>query len=242
MRGRESDEDQCGVIPRCIKQLLDAKSVVNTIYVSYLQLYCELITDLLLGSGGVESDSGATASQLYIREANNRVYVQGLSKCVIRSMEEFYQLLETGDRHRVTASTNMNETSSRSHAVMIVTITSEDLPPLAAASSTNTALKSSSSSSGGSSAGGSPALESTLYLVDLAGSERAAASANRAYMRGEEAKAINLSLSALGNCISALCDRKAHIPFRDSKLTRLLQVSGTVVCCRCVGVGVGVEG
>ena len=67
--------------------------------------------------------------------------------------------------------------------------------------------------------------ESTLMLVDLAGSERASATQNKGFLRGEEAKAINLSLSALGNCISALCDRKAHIPYRDSKLTRLMQSS-----------------
>jgi hypothetical protein len=67
-------------------------------------------------------------------------------------------------------------------------------------------------------------IESSLVLVDLAGSERANASDGRNYMRFEEAKAINLSLSSLGNCVSALVAGRKHIPYRDSKLTRLLQV------------------
>jgi hypothetical protein len=74
--------------------------------------------------------------------------------------------------------------------------------------------------------------ESTLVLVDLAGSERSSAIAGKSYLRAEESKSINLSLSALGNCISALSasttqtalgansTRKKHVPYRDSKLTR----------------------
>ncbi len=67
--------------------------------------------------------------------------------------------------------------------------------------------------------------ESTLFLVDLAGSERSTASAGQQYKRLEEGKAINLSLSSLGNCMNALAEKRKHVPYRDSKLTRLLQGS-----------------
>jgi len=104
----------------------------------------------------------------------------------------------------------MNLTSSRSHAALIITLIIPDQSNLTTITTTTT---------------GGSYKESTLVLVDLAGSERASATNGLNFMRAEEAKAINLSLSALGNCMSALAERRQHIPYRDSKLTRLLQCS-----------------
>lgn len=143
--------------------------------------------------------------QLSIREKNGQVFVEGLSKFPVTSVEDLWILLSRGDENRNTASTNMNETSSRSHAALMIQVIIKDDSSSASAATLGTHR------------------ESTLMLVDLAGSERASASDGRDYMRLEEAKAINLSLSALGNCMSALAEGRGHIPYRDSKLTRLLQ-------------------
>jgi hypothetical protein len=94
----------------------------------------------------------------------------------------------------------MNEESSRSHSVFQMSITYNNINDFT--------IK-----------------KSKLFLVDLAGSERATASAGHQLKRIEEGKAINLSLSSLGNCMNALAEKRKHIPYRDSKLTRLLQGS-----------------
>ena len=180
------------------------------IQISYLQIYCEAITDLL-----AETEDETNLSQkLSIREKKNgNIYVEGLRRYNITSVSDFTTLLERGDLARSTASTNMNETSSRSHAVLLVYILNKVERTEASSSSSDSDI--------------SGMRESVLVLVDLAGSERASASEGKDYMRLEEAKAINLSLSALGNCMSALAEGKSrtHIPYRDSKLTRLLQSS-----------------
>jgi len=237
MRGIDNDELNFGVMPRCIKQLLASKTSTDIIYMSYVQIYCELVTDLLWNFKGFDESTSSDAPnssvestidslnqsnnsqpQLYIREQNGKVFIQGVSRYLLTSLDDFFKVMAIGDKSRATATTNMNETSSRSHAVMIISISS-GVTGKDAQMTTNIG----------------PAKqtvvfqpmvnESTLMLVDLAGSERATATANKGYMRGEEAKSINLSLSALGNCISALCDKRTHIPYRDSKLTRLLQSS-----------------
>jgi kinesin family member 5 len=147
------------------------------------------------------------------------VFIQGVSRYLLTSMDDFFKVMQIGDKSRATASTNMNETSSRSHAVMIISISSTS------GVSGSGSVKGASDPAKQTIVNQPMVNESTLMLVDLAGSERASATANKGYMRSEEAKSINLSLSALGNCISALCDKKTHIPYRDSKLTRLLQSS-----------------
>lgn len=174
------------------------------LWVSYLQIYCESISDLLTMDGNGAGING----NLQLRERSGEVFVDGLSWERVRNLHDLRSLLDRGDSNRFTASTNINETSSRSHAVLIAKIVSP-LP----------------SSDSKQSSAAPQKQESSLVLVDLAGSERAAASSGRGYMRVEEGKAINLSLSALGNCMQALAARQQHIPFRDSKLTRLLQGS-----------------
>ena len=181
--------------------------------VSYLQIYCEVVSDLLDPSG----------TQLSIRERNGEVYVENLSESVITSYSDVQRIIERGDMNRNTATTNMNAHSSRSHAAMLIKIYTPDASDPASASCSASSQQT--------------LRESTLVLVDLAGSERSGAIAGKSYLRAEESKSINLSLSALGNCISALSasttqtalgsnsTRKKHVPYRDSKLTRLLQGS-----------------
>ena len=175
------------------------------------------VTDITANAG-----PAGDALQLSIREKGGRVFVEGLSRAPITNMQDLVNVLARGDANRNTAETNMNATSSRSHAALMVSV----LMPEETSSSSSSNNNSSNSSSNGGKKGVSVVYrESTLVLVDLAGSERAAASAGRQHMRLEEAKAINLSLSALGNCMSALAECRKHVPYRDSKLTRLLQGS-----------------
>jgi len=239
-----------GIMPRCIEDLLFATSGGRgQVWVSYLQIYCEVISDLLVvpavdcsapaaaavgtsegfgtlgihpGNSSSSSSSGAPAhvNPLTIRERAGSVFVEGLSRTRVTSLGDLDEILRRGDMNRSTASTNMNETSSRSHAALMVTVVmrDDDNGDVTAASSS-----SSSNNGGGDAAAPAHYRECSLVIVDLAGSERASASEGRSCTRLEEAKAINLSLSALGNCMNALAEGRAHVPYRDSKLTRLLQ-------------------
>ena len=197
MRG---DNSNLGIIPRAISNILELMNNNNNktiITVSYLQIYCEIITDLI---------NPTSDEPLVIREKpNGNLYIENISKIRLTSLEDIYEVLNKGDMNRSTAKTAMNNTSSRSHAIMMVTIMQPDVSH----SSSNQEIYK----------------ESTLTLVDLAGSERYSATIGLHYQRSEEGKAINLSLSALGNCMNALAEAKQHVPFRDSKLTRLLQNS-----------------
>lgn len=231
---------------RCIEYLLNQHGASNCeLWASYLQIYCETITDLLWqpqSSGKdwevvVEGDNpmglsyGANQPLLLReklsskKEGLSEVYVEGLSRYRIRSVDDLDELLRRGDSNRSTAATNVNETSSRSHAVLVVKVITPDVfNPKESTNDTNIDGM------------GPSHRESTLMMVDLAGSERASATTGRGNTRSEEARAINLSLSALGNCMSALAaasssgsgsngagDRTVHVPYRDSKLTRVLQ-------------------
>ena len=128
------------------------------------------------------------------------MYVAGVTEEFVTDNSELLGAMERGAQSRVTAATGMNEGSSRSHSVFMCTVTQRNLET--------------AGSKGGK-----------LVLVDLAGSEmvrKTGASGQQL----EEAKTINGSLSALGNVINALTeDKKTHIPYRDSKLTRMLQDS-----------------
>jgi type II secretory pathway pseudopilin PulG len=216
---------------------------------SYLQIYNEIISDLL------KPDGKAPPGGLQIREDKKRgLFVDGLSEWVVRSPEEVYELMRRGAKMRATGATKLNEASSRSHAIFILIV------------ERTTGINSSScSSSGGGGKGHSPngssgtkdgpVIVGKLNLVDLAGSERVAVTGAKG-QRLEESKRINSSLSALGNVIAALTDPHAaaaahaalaargglssrdhhyhphqnqkairHIPYRDSKLTRILEDS-----------------
>ena len=138
---------------------------------------------------------------LRVREDPNKgVWVEGCTEVYCSCDEDVMNVLRVGQASRSVAYTNMNSESSRSHSICIITISQKN-------------IKTGSSKSG------------RFYLVDLAGSEKV----NKTGAKGqtlEEAKMINKSLTALGQVINALTDSKTkHIPYRDSKLTRLLQTS-----------------
>ncbi|ETV82574.1 hypothetical protein H257_05169 [Aphanomyces astaci] len=207
-----------GIIPRCLRDLFEQRrqSPVATttkgmrqkglgaqLRASYVQVYCERVFDLLL-----DPTSSCTNSQnaLQIRETDDRgVYIDGVTLRPVSSVQECVALMEQGNANRTVATTAMNAHSSRSHAILTIHVTT-------------------SVTTDGGAEDGCDVYRSQLNLVDLAGSERV----KKSLVRGvhvNELKAINLSLSALGNCISALSKQQSHVPYRDSKLTRLLQYS-----------------
>ena len=204
-----------GIIPRAIEDIFDyiaEDSHARSRYlvrVSYLQIYNETVSDLLKPE----------RTNLNIREDKKRgVFVEGQSEWVVRTPSEIYGLLERGAQLRATGSTKMNEVSSRSHAVFTIIIEHsliEDDEPLDGLDATVDSPAQRQSITVGK-----------LNLVDLAGSERVSLTGATG-KRLDESKKINQSLSALGNVISALTDTKgrAHIPYRDSKLTRILEDS-----------------
>eukprot|EP00889_Picochlorum_renovo_P004528 jgi/Picre1/31558/NNA_006910.t1 len=182
-----------GVIPRVAQDVF--QKVQNedtcTVRLSYLQIYCEQIQDLLKPEAG---------DNLSIREGKKGyVSVPDLSEMEVTCLDDCLRLLQLGDRNRSVAFTELNAHSSRSHAVVIFTVIRYD-----EMEKRNRVGK--------------------LFLVDLAGSERLKKSKSVA-QRAVEARAINLSLTTLGKCVSARAMGSPHVPFRDSKLTRLLQES-----------------
>ncbi|PSC68795.1 kinesin KIF3B [Micractinium conductrix] len=199
---------EAGIIPRTFGQIFAAigasQDQTFLVRASMLEIYNEEIRDLL---------SKNPKNRLDMHEAkDSSVYVKGLNSFVVKSEAEIAAVLEAGKRNRSVGATLMNQDSSRSHSVFTITIEAADAAAVAAGGA-----------SGGS--GGSGIRVGKLNLVDLAGSERQAKT-GAAGDRLKEASKINLSLSALGNVISALVDGKgAHVPYRDSKLTRLLQDS-----------------
>lgn len=151
-----------------------------------MEIYNELIKDLLNPSGPLE-----------LREDNRgqRITVAGLSEITATNRQEVISLLIRGNKARTMEPTAANQTSSRSHALLSVTVQH----------STTLGTK-----------------QGRLYLTDLAGSERAKKTKNRG-KRLQEGAHINRSLLALGNCINALSDGAKYVNYRDSKLTRLLK-------------------
>ncbi|XP_058135918.1 kinesin-like protein KIFC3 isoform X3 [Dasypus novemcinctus] len=164
-----------------------------TITVSGAEIYNEVLRDLL-GSEPQE--------KLEIRlcpDGSGQLYVPGLTEFRVQSVADIHKVFEFGHSNRTTEFTNLNEHSSRSHALLIVTVRGVDF---------STGLRTTGK----------------LNLVDLAGSERVGKSGAEG-SRLREAQHINKSLSALGDVIAALRSRQGHVPFRNSKLTYLLQDS-----------------
>nr|XP_055154008.1 kinesin-like protein KIFC3 isoform X2 [Symphalangus syndactylus] len=164
-----------------------------TITVSAAEIYNEVLRDLL----GKEPQE-----KLEIRlcpDGSGQLYVPGLTEFQVQSVDDINKVFEFGHTNRTTEFTNLNEHSSRSHALLIVTVRGVDC---------STGLRTTGK----------------LNLVDLAGSERVGKSGAEG-SRLREAQHINKSLSALGDVIAALRSRQGHVPFRNSKLTYLLQDS-----------------
>lgn len=140
-------------------------------------------------------------TDLKIRESKTRgIYIQNCTQAYVASPHEVMKYIKLAISNRAHGQTNMNEASSRSHMVFIFTVYQNNLQDLSAKSA-------------------------KLSIIDLAGSQKVAKSGAEGKLL-DEAKQINKSLSALGNVINALTEAKmTHIPYRDSKLTRILQES-----------------
>ena len=187
-----------------------------------LEIYNEQLTDLLAAGAGPSSRyGGAAASSLEIRRgADGTAHVPGLVWANVGSADDAIGVLKKGERARTQASTKANHQSSRSHCVLILEVAQQQ--------------RHGAEGGGG---GGSTTLR--IFLVDLAGSERltktGAAPGSRAQREGAH---INKSLLALGDVLEALSTRASHVPFRNSKLTYLLQevLSGEARCAVLLAV------
>ncbi|KAI9759182.1 MAG: kinesin-like protein Klp8 [Chaenotheca gracillima] len=201
--------EEAGVIPRICQDMFERITELQkdpnlgcTVEVSYLEIYNERVRDLL---------NPATKGNLKVREhPSTGPYVEDLAKLVVRSFPEIENLMDEGNKARTVAATNMNETSSRSHAVFTLTLT-QKRHDVETRMDTEKVAK--------------------ISLVDLAGSERAT-STGATGARLKEGAEINRSLSTLGRVIAALADLSAGkkknmsmVPYRDSVLTWLLKDS-----------------
>ncbi|KAF4702800.1 hypothetical protein FOZ63_028336 [Perkinsus olseni] len=194
-------EQDMGVIPRMVDTLFEEaetapEDIEYTIRISLVEIYNERIRDLM----------DLSKDHLKIKEDPRKgVFIAGVTERYINNKELIFEILKEGHANRTAAVTNMNEHSSRSHLILMLTATAKN--------GSDESVK-----------------EGSLRLVDLAGSEKVSktgATGNRLV----EAGSINRSLSALGNVINALTSPggnagdKKHIPYRDSRLTRVLQES-----------------
>jgi kinesin family protein 1 len=204
---------EAGVIPKICQDMFERigdlqqdKHLRCTVEVSYLEIYNERVRDLL---------NPSTKGNLKVREhPSTGPYVEDLAKLVVSSFNEIEHLMDEGNKARTVAATNMNETSSRSHAVFTLTLTQKRRDV-----ETNMAMEK----------------VAKISLVDLAGSERAT-STGATGARLKEGAEINRSLSTLGRVIAALADLSdgkkkktgkgaSQVPYRDSVLTWLLKDS-----------------
>jgi hypothetical protein len=214
-------DDEVGMIPRVVHSIFERLSASPVdastaggatpeflIRASFIEIYNEELKDLL--------HPATSTKDIAIREdGDGSIILAGVKEQVVSSYEDTMRCIESGCVARTTATTGMNDQSSRSHAIF--TLIYERLAPPTA------------KRKGG---GGAPAAEyitSKFHMVDLAGSERNKRTRNVGG-RFKESVAINYGLLALGNVISALGDEKkrgrvTHVPYRESKLTRILQDS-----------------
>jgi kinesin family protein 5 len=187
------DNDNPGIIPRSCKYIFSClKDTEFTIKCSFLEIYRDKLRDLL--------DVSTTSNELKIRQhATKGIYLQGIKEKLVYNPDEIMDHIKEGMNQRITSATALNTVSSRSHAILTITITQ--------------------TLSDGSE------MISKLNMIDLAGSENVSKSEVQG-INLLEAQTINKSLSALGNVIYALTEKgREHIPYRDSKLTFLLQDS-----------------
>ena len=206
MEGVKDPPDLQGILPRTFKWIFDACEAAKAaepegsnaeflVRASYLEIYNEEIRDLLAKDH---------KKRLELKESVDQgVYVKDLSMFVLKSVSEIEHVFNVGSKNRQVGSTLMNAESSRSHSIFTLVVESSAIG-----------------------ADGEPHLKmGKLHLVDLAGSERSSKTGATG-ARALEGIKINLSLTSLGNVISSLVDGKSqHIPYRDSKLTRMLQDS-----------------
>ncbi|KAL4490988.1 hypothetical protein ABPG72_008724 [Tetrahymena utriculariae] len=197
MEGNNESPDNRGIIPRTFEHIYrvieGTPSKQFLVRASFLELYNEEIRDLL-------AKNAKNKLQLH-ENPDSGVYVKDLSSFIIQNPNEMNKKLADGRENRKVGATKMNEGSSRSHSLFMITVEMSEIKD-----------------------GQQHITVGKLNLVDLAGSERQSKT-QATGERFKEAININQSLATLGNVISALVDNKPYIPYRDSKLTRLLQDS-----------------
>ncbi|KAK9322433.1 P-loop containing nucleoside triphosphate hydrolase protein [Lipomyces orientalis] len=190
--------NDAGVIPRALYKLFQALEVEQSEYsvkCSFIELYNEELRDLI-------SKDDDRKVKIYEDTNKKGIIIQGMEESFIKDPGEGLKILQDGSHKRQVAATKCNDLSSRSHTVFTITIHVKEI----------------------SSAGEEYLRIGKLNLVDLAGSENISRSGAE-NKRAREAGMINQSLLTLGRVINALVDRSSHIPYRESKLTRLLQDS-----------------
>lgn len=194
--GDIENENTRGIIPRIVEQIFESILVSpGNIEYTVRVSYMEIYMERIRDLLNPVNDN------LPVHEEKSRgVYVKGLLEIYVSSVGEVYEVMRRGGTARAVAATNMNQESSRSHSIFVIQINQKNVE--------TGSLKTGS-----------------LYLVDLAGSEKVGKTGASGQTL-EEAKKINKSLSALGMVINSLTDGKStHVPYRDSKLTRILQES-----------------
>ncbi|XP_052634151.1 kinesin-like protein KIF27 isoform X3 [Harpia harpyja] len=207
-------EDEKGIIPRAIQELFqhisENRNIDFHVKVSYIEVYKEELRDLL--------ELETSVKELHIREdEKGNTVIVGAKEFQVECADEVISLLESGNAARHTGTTQMNEHSSRSHAIFTISICQKQ----SAESQRNTDAAQDSSWKS------VQMIASKFHFVDLAGSERVTKTGNTGE-RFKESIQINSGLLALGNVISALGDPKrksVHIPYRDAKITRILKDS-----------------
>lgn len=207
-------EDEDGIIPRAVHDLFKAKQRHEsagevTISLTYLEIYNEELRDLLV-------DDSMEESILKIRDSSeDGFFVGGLTSTVVTSVKHARELMDAASTRRRTSSTSLNLRSSRSHAICTLSI------------AINPAMNSHTTSVDTMGSRGSEIISAKLTMVDLAGSERIKQSGVTG-MAQKESININKDLFVLAKVVSALSEnakKKTHVPYRDSKLTRLLRDS-----------------
>uniref|UniRef100_A0A8C1EAI2 Kinesin-like protein n=1 Tax=Cyprinus carpio carpio TaxID=630221 RepID=A0A8C1EAI2_CYPCA len=208
MEGNLHDTDGMGIIPRIVQDIF------NYIYSMDENLEFHIkVSYFEIYLDKIRDLLDVSKTNLSVHEDKNRVpYVKGCTERFVSSPEEVMDTIDEGKSNRHVAVTNMNEHSSRSHSIFLINVKQEN---------TQTEQK----------------LSGKLYLVDLAGSEKVSKTGAEGAVL-DEAKNINKSLSSLGNVISALAEGSTYVPYRDSKMTRILQDSlggncrtTIVICC-----------
>ncbi|KAH7645700.1 kinesin heavy chain [Dermatophagoides farinae] len=209
MEGVLNDPDYMGIIPRIVNDIFNYIYSIDEAIEFHIKVsYFEIYLDKIRDLLDVSKVN------LSVHEDKNRcTFVKGATERFVTCPEEVMEVIDEGKSNRHIAVTNMNEHSSRSHSVFLINVKQENQD-------------------------NQKKLTGKLYLVDLAGSEKVSKTGAEGMVL-DEAKNINKSLSALGNVISALADgNKSHIPYRDSKLTRILQESlggnsrtTIIICC-----------
>ncbi|XP_054666513.1 kinesin-like protein KIF27 isoform X2 [Grus americana] len=207
-------ENEKGIIPRAIQELFqhisENRNIDFHVKVSYIEVYKEELRDLL--------ELETSVKELHIREdEKGNTVIVGAKEFQVECADEVISLLESGNAARHTGTTQMNEHSSRSHAIFTISICQKQ----SAESQRNTDAAQDSSWKS------IQMIASKFHFVDLAGSERVTKTGNTGE-RFKESIQINSGLLALGNVISALGDPKrksVHIPYRDAKITRILKDS-----------------